>query len=181
MKKTKFKQRIVNAADAFFAVENCVENKLVNFENENYLWRETKYGDFAHRSSSLETVLKQTLLFFPGTFVLYILSFSFTAMFINTFTKHSRMFLRYEFIVFTGIFLATILMTWLGLGDVRKPKHLVIPVSIISVGIIFGAIIGILLNALPYTRSIFDDLLFCAFPLALIAPFLAKGWVDKDY
>jgi len=73
-------------------------------------------------------------------------------------------------------------MTWLGLGDVRKLKHLVIPASIISVGIFFGTVVAFILLALPryYERQLLgDSFLFYIFPLALIAPFVAKGWVDR--
>ena len=84
----------------------------------------------------------------------------------------------FNLIFFAGLFLAATLMTWLGLGDVRKPKHLVIPASICSV----GAAAGVLFWASNYFHTfIHDDALpFYVFPLALIVPFLAKGWVDKD-
>jgi hypothetical protein len=78
-----------------------------------------------------------------------------------------------------AVFLASTLMTWLGLGDVRKPKHLVIPGSVISVGIFFGASVAVASE--HFSRSIFINgypLYFL--PLALIVPFLAKGWVDRN-
>ena len=179
MKKTKFKQRIVNASAAFFDDENCGENKLVSFESENNLWRETKYEDCVQQSSALETALKQVFLFFPGTFVLNVLSMGFTVAFLSSFSKMPRVNFRYGFIFYAGLFLAVTMMTWLGLGDVRKPKHLVIPASICSV----GAIAGVIFWVLNYFQTFVHDnaFLFYVFPLALIAPFLAKGWVDKRF
>ena len=122
--------------------------------------------------------MKQTLLFFPGTFFLYMLSIGFTVMFLSSFVNPSEMTPRFGYIWTLLIFWAAILMTWLGLGDVRKPKHLVIPASIISVGVFCGIL---LLLSDPFETLISSNFFpFFLFPLALIVPFLAKGWVDRN-
>jgi hypothetical protein len=176
--KIKIKQRIENAA--FFADENTGENNLESFRNETNIWEEKKSSDFPRKSNNLETILKQVFLFFPGTFILYILSMGFTVMFISTFVRPSGMTLRFGMVWIMLLFLAATLMTWLGLGDVRKPKHLVIPASIISVGIVFGTLVSVLITIPFYGRLFFRDAFpLYVFPLALIVPFLAKGWVDR--
>ncbi|MGI8494389.1 MAG: hypothetical protein ACR2L1_03620 [Pyrinomonadaceae bacterium] len=179
MNKTKIKQRFANAADAFFADENSIENNLESFRNETNLWQDEKFSDFAHKHSKLETVLKQIFLFSPGTFILYMLSLVLTIGLINVIFGSSRMILGFQdFVGILAVFLAASLMTWLGLGDVRKPMHLVIPASVIITGVFFGAVAAIASE--HFSRSIFINGYPAYFlPLALIVPFLAKGWVDR--
>ena len=183
MKKVKFKERIENARNAFFDDEDFDTNDFLSHRNQDKFLQSAESEKIAPKISSLETVLKQALLFFPGTFILYILSAGFTIMFINTFVNPSGITPRFEFIWLSLVFLAATLMTWIGLGDVRKQTHLVIPASIAGVGIFFGAFATILItfsNEFEMHKLI-DNLAFYLFPLALIAPFLAKGWVDRKY
>lgn len=180
MKKTKIKQRVENAVNAFFAGEDSSANNLESFRNEANLWQEKKFSDFSQKSGTMETILKQVFLFFPGTFVLYVLSMGFTVMFISAFVRPTGMTPRFGMVWLMLLFLAATLMTWLGLGDVRKPKHFVIPASIISVGVVCGAFVAVLMTIPQYGRLFFrDEFPFYIFPLALIVPFLAKGWVDR--
>lgn len=181
MKKVKFKERIENAKTAFFDDESFDTNDFLSCRNQNEFLQSEEFEEIAPKISTLETILKQTLLFFPGTFLLYILSMGFTVMFLSSFVKPAGMTPRFGYVWMLLIFLAAFLMTWLGLGDLRKPKHLVIPASIISVGVFFGAIGGFLLIlSYEFGRLILNDIFpFYLFPLALIAPFLAKGWVDR--
>ena len=182
MKKIKIKQRVKNATNAFFADEDATENNLEIFRNEADFWHEKKPLDFSHKSGTMETILKQVFLFFPGTFVLYILSMGFTVMFISAFVRPMGLSSRFEMVWLMLLFLATTLMTWLGLGDVRKPKHFVIPASIISVGVGLGVLYSVLMTMPQYGRPFFRDAfpIFYIFPLALIVPFLAKGGVDRN-
>ena len=175
-------QRIENARNAFFDEESFDTNNFLSFRMEDAHLQSEKFRDCTPKNNTLETVLKQVFLFFPGTFILYILSMAFTAVFITTFTRQLRGNFLYELIFPASLFLAATLMTWLGLGNVRKPKHFIIPASIIGVGVFFGAIAGILMVVSNnFTRLIFENgLPFYIFPLALIVPFLAKGWVETD-
>lgn len=181
MKQTKFKERIENARNAFFDDESFDANDFLSHRNQNEFLQSAESGEIAPKISTVETILKQSLLFFPGTFILYILSAGFTIMFTSIFTEPSGMNPRFEFIWLSLVFLAATLMTWIGLGDVRKPEHFVIPASIAGVGVFFGAVAVALINlsnGFGIHRFI-DNLAFYLFPLALIAPFLAKGWVDR--
>ena len=177
MKKTKFKQRVKNARNAFFDDESFDTNNFLSFRTDDTFLQGEKSGDRASKNSRLETVLKQIFLFFPGTFVLYSLCMAFPIGLIGLAGMP-----RSGFVLIALLFLIATSMTWLGLGDVRKPKHFVIPASIISVGVFFGVIAGVLMSVSNQFHRLFfsDAYAFYIFPLALIVPFLAKGWVDKD-
>ena len=182
MKKTKIKRRFENAAAAFFADESLSENNLENYRTETGLREAENSSGLNQKNSSLETILKQVFFFLPGTFILYGLSIGFTVMFISALANRPAMTPRFEMIWLGMIFLAATLMTWLGLGDVRKLKHFVIPASIIGVGATVGAVIAFVLFAMPFYLRRFvlgDSFPMYIFPLALIVPFLAKGWVDR--
>ncbi len=181
MKRTKFKERVENARNAFFDDEDFDVNDFLSCRSQNEFLQSEEFEEIAPKNSILETILKQAFLFLPGTFLLYILSMGFTVMFLSSFVNPSGMTPQLGFVWMLLIFLAATLMTWLGLGDVRKPKHLVIPASIISVGVILGMVGGILVMlSNEFERIVFNDAFpLYFFPLALIVPFLAKGWVDK--
>ena len=181
MKKIKFKQRIENARNAFFDDKSFDTNSFLSLCDADSFLQNDEYADFTPKNGTLETILKQVFLFFPGTFVLYILSMGFTVMFISSFVRPSRMTLGYEMVWIMLLFLAATLMTWLGLGDIRKPKHLIIPASIISVGVFFGAFAGVLITiSNQLAKFIFSNAFpLYIFPIALIVPFLAKGWIDR--
>jgi hypothetical protein len=180
MKKIKIKQRIENARNAFFD-DAYGTSDFPSFRNETAFLRNEKSEDFTRKCSSVETILKQVFLFFPGTLVLFFLSMLFTVSSISVFANTLELIPRQRLVSYMAVFLAATLMTWLGLGDVRKPKHLVIPASIITVGVIYGAVAGALIAISPQLgRTIFYkfDPVYLL-PLALIVPFLAKGWVDR--
>src|SRR6185295_13423864 len=81
-------------------------------------------------------VLRQLFLFLPAAFVLFFVTVALTGFFIIPPFEGARQIYFLELITFLGL----ALMTMLGLGDLRNPKHLSIPLSIISVGVILGTI-----------------------------------------
>ena len=174
MNETKIKQRFENAFNAFFAEENLHECNSLNRTSNAGLLREEAARPF--QSDAFKNLIKQIVFFFPGTFILYSLSIVLTAVF----ARGAKGISFSECVSFACLFLAGILMTWLGLGDVRKPSHCVIPVSIICVGIFSGAIIGLMVAVNYLTGFFSENLPLYIFPLALIAPFLAKGLVDRN-
>ncbi len=181
MKKIKIKQRIENARNAFFD-DAYDTSDFPGFRNEAALLRNEKSENFTRKSSALETILKQVFLFFPGTVGLFFLSMGFTVLSISMFVNPLGLIPRYRLVSLMAVFLAATLMTWLGLGDVRKPKHFVIPASIITVGVIYGTVAGALMGISPQLgRIIFYNFHpLNLLPLALVVPFLAKGWVDRN-
>ncbi len=180
MNETKIKQRFEKAFDAFFADENESENKFLSrADNPKSLQSETATASLT--SAAFKNLIRQIVFFFPGTFLLYYLSIGISAFLAIAFSTNSKRVSFGEITGFACLFLAAVLMTWLGLGDVRKPKHFVIPASIICVGI-FSGVILVALSALSYfTVPALGNLSLYIFPLALIVPFLAKGLVDRKF
>ncbi len=181
MSETKTEQRFKKALDAFFADENADENNFLSRANDADVLRNETTTAFQEKHAALFNLLKQIVLFFPGAFVLYIVSFAFSAFTVNN--PFNATIPRGRLFWVLCWFLAGIFMTWRGIGDWRDPKHLVIPASIISTGIVLGTFSGILsLFSERLQNIIFSD----AFPLyllpvALVVPFLAKGLIDKKF
>ena len=164
MKKTKLKHRIDNAVNAFFDNnrEIYVENNLT-FASDSALLKQETAARFNEKADVLVKILKRTFLFLPGAFYLFygmLLVFTFD-FFWNPLT------------VIT-VFLVGGFMTIFGIGNLKNPKHLVIPLSICAVGVAVFALFSVFGNA----KFVFEYGTYF-FPLALIAPFLVKNLVDK--
>lgn len=163
MKKTKTRQRIDNAANDFFddEPETSGENSLT-FAPDPALFRPETAAQFDEKGDRLIKMLKRAFLFFPGALYLFfgtlqILSFDFFWSPLTVLT----------------VFLIGSFLTIFGLGSLKNPKHLAIPLSIVVVGIAaFG-----LFSTLGGLKYVFEYGIYF-FPLALIAPVLAKSLVD---
>ena len=165
MKKTKIKHRINNAVNAFFndAPEAFGETDLVTARDSALLKPEIA-AEINKKGDRLIKILKRAFLFFPGALYLFfgtqtILSFDFLWNPVSV------------LIVFTiGSFL-----TIFGLGSLKNPKHLAIPLSIVVVAAatfsIFAAIGGL--------RYVFDYGVYL-FPLALVTPVLVKNFIGEE-
>lgn len=163
MKKTKFDQRINNAFTAFFDddQENFGENSLA-FAPDSALLKPEPAAQFNEKGDRLVKILKRVFLFFPG--VLY--------LFFGTLQILSFDFFRSPLTILV-VFLIGSFLTIFGLGNLKNPKHLAIPLSIVAVGIItfwFFSTLGGLKYVFEYGIYFF--------PLALIAPVLANSLVD---
>ena len=180
MKEIKLKEKIENAYEAFFDDEKLDENvQLAN--KSDYLFEEHPQSQ-SEKKHWLITFLKQAFLFLPGTFFVHILSMVFALIFIAQLPIVGEPRIPYS--ALAGIFLVSVLSMWFGLGDLKKPKHLVIPFSTVITSTVLGAITGLLLNSFQGTDRIItiiaSDLYpLCLFPIALIVPHLAKSWVDR--
>lgn len=179
MKKIKIKQRIENSVNAFFADTSLNENNSMDLAGGAEIWRSEPAAVFFEKSDRFVNILRQVFLFFPGTFVLFIISFGSSLILVtNRFnvTIPSNSLVWAIFLSSTAFF-----MTWLGIGDARKPKHFVVPFSIIATGVVIGATSAILSTGFyGFQKLVWSNaypLYF--FPLALIVPFLAKGLVDR--
>jgi peptidoglycan/LPS O-acetylase OafA/YrhL len=179
MKKIKIKRRIENAAAAFFAGEITNENDSMSFANGSDVLRNESAAGFYEKAEVFTRILKQVFLFFPGTLLLFVLSLG-TA--ISILAPLGSMNLNIGFGQFFLLFAAGIFMTWFGIGDLRKPKHFVIPLSIAATGALLGAVSAILMaSSGAFRKIVFSDAFpLYLLPLALIVPFLAKGLVDRD-
>jgi hypothetical protein len=163
MKKTKIGQRINNAVNAFFddEPETFGENGLTCAPDSALLRSETS-AQFNEKGDRLVKMLKRAFLFLPGALYLF-----FGTLSILTFD-----FLWNPLTVLV-VFLIGGFLTVFGLGNLKNPKHLAIPLSIVAVGIMTFA----LFSAVGNLRYVFEYGIYF-FPLALIAPFLAKKLVD---
>lgn len=164
MKKTKIEQRLKNALNAFFAdeQENIGENGLT-LANDSAVLKQETTTKLNEKGDVLVKFLKRVFLFFPGTLYLFFGTFSILAFdfFWNTFSV-------------IMIFIIGSFLTIFGIGNLKNPKHLIIPISIIAVALMtftFFSTIGGL-------KFVFEYGIYF-FPLALIAPLLAKSLVDK--
>jgi len=163
MKKTKIKQRIDNAVNAFFDhdQENFGENSLT-FASDSALLKPEPAEQFNEKGDRLVKTLKRVFLFLPGALYLFFGTLS---------------ILSFEFLwnplTFLVVFLIGSFLTIFGIGNLKNPKHLVIPLSIVAVGIITFWLFSTLGNL----KFVFEYGIYF-FPLALIAPVLAKSLVD---
>jgi hypothetical protein len=163
MRKTKIEQRVENAFNAFFEndEQDVFENSL-SFTPDAALLKPETAANFNEKGDRLLKILKRTFVFLPG--VLY--------LFFGTFSILAFDFLWNPLIIL-AVFLIGSFMTIFGIGSLKNPKHLVIPLSIIAVAVAaFGTF-----STFGNLKYVFEYGIYF-FPLALIAPFLAKSWVD---
>jgi peptidoglycan/LPS O-acetylase OafA/YrhL len=108
-------------------------------------------------------ILKRAFIFLPGALYLF---FGMLTIFSFDFLWSPASALI--------VFLIGSFMTIFGIGNLKNPKHLAIPLSICAISIaaytIFSTFGGL--------RSVFEYGVYF-FPLALISSFLAKSLVDK--
>ena len=164
MKKTKIQQRVKNAVNAFFdnEREDFGENGL-SFAADSALLKQETAARFDEKGDVLVKILKRAFVFLPGALYL----------FFGTMSVFSFEFLWNPFTVL-AVFLIGSFMTIFGIGSLKNPKHLAIPLSIVAIGMLAFGIFSTLGNL----RYVFDYGIYF-FPLALIASFLAKSLVDK--
>lgn len=165
MKKTTINRRFKHAAAAFFDddEERYVARDL-SFAGESDLLKREAAARRVEKGDRLVKFLKRAFIFFPGVIYLFFLT-----LMILTFESPLRRFFPVLLAFLVGSF-----MTVFGIGNVKNPRHLVIPVSIVAVGVLavsFFAVFGA-------PNKVFEHGIYF-FPLALVAPFLAKGWVDS--
>jgi hypothetical protein len=174
MKEVKLKERLENAFAAFFDDEKLDENDSLNLTNYETNSTIEKTPFFSETTTTIFNIFKQVFLFLPANFILYFMSIAFTAFFLfRPFPGRRGMFMAFI------IFLIASFMTVLGLGNWREPKHYLIPLSTISIGIILGIVGSIFFGngGFGYFMRNFAPYFI---PLAFIAPVLVKGWVDRS-
>ena len=176
MQKTKIKQRIENAIDAFFDDEISTNNNSLTFSGESGLLKEQLSEAFTEKADVFVKILKQVFLFLPGTFVLF--SLSLIAVFLVLNPSLGTTLLHSERLVLVMIISA--FMTTFGLGSLKNRRHLIIPASILLVGSAVGAVVALSGGGVNFI----DTYAMYFLPLALITPVLAKSWIDskcKDF
>lgn len=175
MKKIKLKARLENAFEAFF-VDEKFDNDSLSLTNSETNLPTGKEPFFSETTKKVFSVFRQIFLFLPGNFVLFFISVVVTGIFIlRPFGAGEGREGYFRVFVF---FLIAALATVFGLGNWRNPKHYLIPVSTISVGITLGIIGSIIFGDYGFGNFIRNYVPYF-FPLAFIAPILMKSWLDK--
>jgi len=184
MRKVKLDDKAEKSASTFFEDENFPETDALNLTDSAKMWKLETGKNSAGAGKSFVNALKQVFLFLPGTFLLFYMSFA-AAMIAVEITVFRRRVLPDDFLLqfalIGSVIISGTLMTWLGLGDIKNKKHFAIPASIIVTGAMLGAIVRTGAKIWDLFDLLLDDfgLLIYLFPLALIVPVLAKGFVDR--
>jgi hypothetical protein len=164
MKKTKIEEKVNYPFHDFF--EDDRENAFANGlrpASDGALLKEETAALFDEKGDRLLKILKRAFVFLPG--VMY--------LFFGTFSILAFDFLWRPLTV-SAVFLIGSFMTIFGIGSLKNPKHLVIPFSIIASAVAaFG-----FFSTFAGLKSVFEYGIYF-FPLALIAPLLAKSLVDS--
>lgn len=174
MERVELKERFAPKVDACFEDDQSDENAALTSSSVDNLSQIKEKTGFSRNFEILLTILRQVFLFFPGAFALYFVTVSLTGFFY--FKPYVIGGSQVPLSLIIG-FISSIL-TCLGLGNIKNPKHLIIPLSIIAFSIIAG-----LLGCYRYNSGTFVYFLGryvpLFFPLALIIPFFAKFWIDN--
>ena len=166
MRITKIRERIRNAADALFDCGAGVydENALSCAEGAALLSDESA-AQIHEKADIILKILKRAFVFLPGSLYLF---------FASMFGFSYQVFRENPLTIFV-VFLIGGFMTIFGIGDIRNPKHVLIPISIVAVGLtafsLFAAV-GQLSRLLDYGIYFF--------PVALVVSVLAKNLADTN-
>lgn len=180
MKKVKYETGSKKDIDAFFD-ENLNDhcNPLQNFAENSKMSPLIDDDGFTVEPKRWTNYLKQALLFLPGTFLLFFTSLG-TALAVTDPFSRNVFFSPLFFLIYSVAFLA-VFMTWFGLGDIKNKKHFAIPASIMLSGAIIGVLVRLSASVFWIAERIIDDFGYAVylFPIGLIAPVLAKDWVER--
>jgi hypothetical protein len=163
-----------DAYQAFFDNAKIDENNSLEYVSPEDFSTTDEKSFFSENTYQVFNVLRQLFIFLPSAFLLFFASISLTARLIFPMPENV---LKVSFIQLI-LMLILALMTILGLGDLRNPKHLSIPLSIISVGVILGIIGTIFFDWYEFGYFIRNYVPYFL-PLAFIAPILARNWADS--
>ncbi len=186
MRKSKLDTKSEKSADPSFVSENPAENEALSFTGSAKMAEIKKDEGLADERKPLIALLKQALLFLPGTFLLFFMSFGLGIIFMEI-VVYRRAFetlpddYPFQFALVGLIVLLGTLMTWFGSGDIKNRKHFAIPASVMVSGAVIGAFIKALSKIWDLADRMLDDFSYLIYllPLALIIPILAKSIVDR--
>jgi uncharacterized membrane-anchored protein len=148
-----------------------------NFGNEELILRENTGVltlDYLEKSNGdmWISLLKQVFLFFPGTLLLFMTSgFIFDAYFSGI--------IDFMFVIggLPWILMYSFMMIF-GIGDIKNPKHLAIPLSVVSVSLLIFLISTFLPDSL-HNKFLYEYSIYL-FPIALILPNFVKNVIEES-
>ncbi|MGI8789109.1 MAG: hypothetical protein ACR2HG_15315 [Pyrinomonadaceae bacterium] len=167
MKKLKIERRIENAFDAFFEANVESDANDLVFAGDSTVLRNEEQADLTDKAEFRVNIARQLLWFLPGAFLLYFATLSS----IFFFPLHG-LTLQMAFWFLAGGFLCVA-----GLGSLKKPKNLLIPLAIV----LFSAFVAALFALFPdsWQPTLYFDYSIYLFPAALIISKLLQNWIDS--
>lgn len=175
MKKTKLEEGFEKAVTTFFDNENLNRNAQLEFIDNILMLRNEESQSFAEKNKNLLNTLKQLVLFLPSAFLLFFASVALTGRLFFPMGEGVQIVSFLQLVLLIGLSLTTIF----GLGDLRNPKHIFIPFSIISVGIVLGTIGTLFCDWFGFGHFLHNYVPYF-FTLAFIVPILVKDWLEKS-
>lgn len=163
MKKTKIEQRTENTFDAFFGdVDFDKEISMTRFRHDEGI-QTSAQESFYPKADKYYDLFKKIFSFLPGVLLLHMIVPAFLV-----FGFH----VGGLFWIASGIF-----MVWAGIGDLRNKKHLLLPLSVILVALIFSVPLAVLPRGPEdYYIYFYAGIL----PLLFITPILLKGYLKEN-
>ncbi|MBX7170815.1 MAG: hypothetical protein K1X72_07645 [Pyrinomonadaceae bacterium] len=183
MKKVKIEEKFEQRFNAFFDEEEVSNETALNFTNADSIIQENEL--FSNKYILIWKIFKQVFLFLPSAFLLFYITLGFTLAIVEFYARGFGILLGFQFFLqLLFIFALETLSffgTWFGLSSFTKKSDIAIPISIISVAVLLGIIIGFTTDMLTLARQISNDFRYaiCLFPIALIVPNLVKMWLDQ--
>jgi hypothetical protein len=164
MNETKLKDRIKNAAEALFADEPKNEPDSLAFVGNTQLTQIPQTSNLEQIADKYWGVFKKAFAYFPGILFLHISAVS---------TVEFGISIWGLFWILAGIFLV-----WAGIGDLKKTKHLLMPLSALLIGFIFALPFAFL--PFDIVVNLYNYIYIGILPLLFIAPILTKSYLDKN-
>lgn len=163
MSKIKLDDRIENAINAFFeAAPDRSDFAMTYNGNQGVLVSDDRtFGDTAGKWTG---VMREILLFGPGTFFLYLVSIAAINIYphIGLQTRGLFWIAAFSFMAFAGS------------GSIRKINNLAIPATVI----VAAALVALLSPIFTGQSDLFSFSAIYVFPFVLIAAKLVQGWVS---
>ena len=166
MSKIKLDDRIENAMNAFFETEPERGALAMRYGVHDELIISAKPA-FSEKFGEWSTLLRELVLFGPGTFLLFFLTL-FVIFFYPT--------VGLPFQAFIAIATASFI-TFAGAGDIRNVKNLAVPATVI----VIVSAVGVIRSVFPVPEYVspYFSWAFCSFPFALIAAKLVQMWLAE--
>lgn len=170
----KVKEKVKSFYDKFFEVDEVVPEQKLSFAYEGGIDRVEEDKEFPSEVKIAFRVLKQIFLFFPGAFLLNLIGGGLTYFWLVG-KELSLKPITWEV---TMISLLSTFLVILGIGDIKRIKDVILPVSVLFIGSIAG------FTAYLFTEQgdfgMVNKYILAFTPLALVMPFIAKFLIDKD-
>jgi len=166
MSKIKLDERIENAMNAFYEPRSERGPMAMQYGVPDEIEIAPSPG-FSVKSDKWSALLRELILFGPGTFCLY-----FTTLLILFFYPIGGF-------SFPGFFMvaATAFITYAGVGDLRQIKNLAVPATVIAGATLVSVVRSIL--PVPEDLTPYFSWAIYSFPFTLIAAKLVQMWLAE--